>query len=291
MKIGISISESAELEFLGYSQIHLQDAMVEIARYLLVSEYNLVYGGDVRYSSGFNFAQLLFDFVDNYNKKTNKKERITNYVCYPLCKNLSNDLRTNYMNKCVFKELEAPKDVDLKGENWDITLKGETLHSKYIWAYSLTEMRKQMNADVDGRIFIGGKSQSYKGKYPGLIEEAYYALVSKKPIYLIGAYGGCTKVIIEAILGKEPEELTPEFQYAEKGRDEFVNYYNSNLLSQDDKIDFSEIVKYFNQIGLNSLNNGLSDKENEKLFFSNNVSEIISLILKGLKAATIKSTN
>ncbi|RBN36165.1 hypothetical protein DMN50_36905, partial [Priestia megaterium] len=69
-------------------------------------------------------------------------------------------------------------------------------------------MREQMNEDIDIRLIIGGKTKGYKGRYPGLVEEAYLALKSNKPIFLIGAFGGAARCIIEAIENGKTNELT-----------------------------------------------------------------------------------
>jgi len=50
VSIGISISktDSVELQALGLSDFHLQNAMLEIARQCLAQGAKLVYGGDLR---------------------------------------------------------------------------------------------------------------------------------------------------------------------------------------------------------------------------------------------------
>ena len=47
-KLAISISESEDLEYLGFSINHMQDAMVEFARHALIQGAQLIYGGDLR---------------------------------------------------------------------------------------------------------------------------------------------------------------------------------------------------------------------------------------------------
>ena len=44
------------------------------------------------------------------------------------------------------------------------------------------------------------------------------------------------------------------------------------------------MLEFFQEKGVNALNNGLSKAENEILFSSDNITEIISLVLKGLNA-------
>jgi len=43
------------------------------------------------------------------------------------------------------------------------------------------------------RICLGGKLKGFKGKEPGVLEEARIALEFKKPLYLLGGFGGATR--------------------------------------------------------------------------------------------------
>jgi len=63
---------------------------------------------------------------------------------------------------------------------------------------------------------------------------------------------------------------------------DFYNHWNS---TETDKIDYLEMVKEFSNYGIKelSLNNGLSEDENMRLFNTPRVPEMIYLILKGLK--------
>ena len=58
--IGLSIGDSPDLERLGFGKEHLDDATVEIARYLLASGATLAYGGDLRPGG---FTDILNDLV------------------------------------------------------------------------------------------------------------------------------------------------------------------------------------------------------------------------------------
>lgn len=49
---------------------------------------------------------------------------------------------------------------------------------------SLTAMRRYMAKHTDGRIFIGGKREGFRGNLPGLVEEFLFALDADLPIIL-----------------------------------------------------------------------------------------------------------
>lgn len=279
--IGISISESQNISELGLEHSHLQDALVEFARYLLVCGANLSYGGDVRYDKKFNFAKILFDLGRNYIKDKKPADKINNYVAYPLNTLLDSDTKADLEDIANFIEV-FPSNEFLG--NPESTLETRTLFDQYIWSRSLTNMREVMNASIDARIIIGGKTKGYKGKYPGVVEEAFIAISSNKPVYLIGSMGGAAKAVVDCLCGKNPIELTEEYQFDDIRYRELYNFYNEQATKEGlSPINYGELSNFFNEKGINSLNNGLSEEENEKLFATTNVTEMISLVLNGLE--------
>ena len=64
-----------------------------------------------------------------------------------------------------------------------------------------------MEDECDARIFIGGKISGYKGKCPGVLEEFLIATASTHPVYLVGAFGGVTHDIIQALQGMQEESF------------------------------------------------------------------------------------
>ena len=61
---------------------------------------------------------------------------------------------------------------------------------------------------IRARVLFSGPLAGYADRYPGLVEEAYLTVKANLPVYLIGAFGGCTRAIIDAIEGRRPESLT-----------------------------------------------------------------------------------
>ena len=62
-------------------------------------------------------------------------------------------------------------------------------------AEELTTLRRCITALLNPgcRVCLGGKTSGYKGKEPGIIEEARLALELDKPLYLLGGFGGATR--------------------------------------------------------------------------------------------------
>ncbi|WP_069364319.1 TIR domain-containing protein [Salisediminibacterium beveridgei] len=276
LKIGLSISDSPDLLDYGMSGTHLEDALVEFSRYLLVHGGRILYGGDLREGG---FTEKLYNLVRSYfPEETQSSHKIFNYQAWPIYLKLTTEIRAE-LNKIVnFKTVEPPQ---VSGLDENTFLKPDSTENRVIWAKSLTKMREEMNENLNVRIIIGGVIKNYKGKYPGLLEEAYMALREEKPLFLLGGFGGCTKAIINVLQGEKTFELTEEFQKQDKDYLDMVNEYNSDP-AVDDTIDYDTLLKFFKEKGIESLNNGLSIDENLILFNTFHVPEMISLVLKGL---------
>lgn len=140
-----------------------------------------------------------------------------------------------------------------------------------------------MNQKTDARVLLGGQVTGFKGKYPGLLEEALLAIRSGKPLYLIGGFGGCTAAVIEALKGGAPEGLTDAFQMAQAGNQALADQFLTDAADgKTTPISYADETSFLQTKGVAGLNNGLSAGENEILFTSRNLPEIVHFLLKGL---------
>jgi hypothetical protein len=276
-RIAISISGRQEMESLGFGTMHLEDAIKEFARYLLAAGANLVYGGDLRQGG---MAEHLIEMVKRYESREKKVGyRIESYLAWPNYLSLPVKKEASLKNVVKFHKIAPPEDLPLQT---DAINNPDTIENKYFLSRCLTRMREQMNANTNARIFLGGKTQGFLGKYPGIVEEASLALSKQIPMYLAGAFGGATKAIIDALLGEKPEKLSMTYVCKQPLYTDFIAYYNTH---QPDKIEYAEIIDRFNQLGIKGLSrlNGLSEEENRRLFETPHLLEMIFLIIKGLK--------
>ncbi len=284
--IGLSISKSPELPRKGLAPHHLTDAMVEFTRYVLASKTSIAYGGDLRENG---FTKILFDLARKHTKSDEEpRTRILNFLSWPYYRKLSEKDQAELIRVADIKKIDLPDDLKKFSEKEIDVQKPE---DKYLVARALTKMRSEMNKFIDCRIFFGGNTTEFQGKYPGLIEEAYLTLKAKKPIYLIGSFGGASHAIIEAIKGEIPEILTIEKHLQKSDYKAFVEYYNQKVLQNssiiEEIIDYDKILKFFHKIGIDGLKNGLTEAENYQLFKTPYIFEMISLVLKGLSRIKI----
>jgi len=280
--LGISISESSDLDSLGFSEIHLRDTLIEFARQLLSAGATIAYGGDLRADG---FTHTLFDLVSIYEGTGGSPaRRIRNYLAWPLHLNLTVPQKAELKLAAEIIPLPAP---DLPGLDPTKFLAPADAASTYAWCLSLTRMRQRLAQDNNAQILMGGRLIGYKGKYPGLVEEAYETMKAGKPLFLIGAFGGCTGAVIEAVRGNRPVGLTEKVQCENPSYRELCEYYNQHTPENEEPIDYEKLVDFFNKQGIDGLHNSLSAEENERLFTTPHLPEIIALVLKGL--ITVKS--
>lgn len=277
--IGISISESDNLSELGYSVLHLKDAVIEIARYILASGGNLAYGGDMRQGG---FTELIFDLLAYYkaDKTLQPHERFYSYLAYPLSTTLTLEKQTELRLNVSFKKIALPADLLITNTNE--FLKTDSPENLYIWTRCLTKMREEMEANCNARIFIGGRTKGFKGKSAGILEELLIALEHNHPVYLVGAFGGITKDAIEALKGNKPDSFSNEYYFDNDDYKKMFLLFNGK--HPENTIDYPKYLATLQKMGLNKIaeQNGLSVEENIRLTTTPHISEVVYLILKGL---------
>lgn len=279
-KISFSISEATkeqkDLKFYA-----LKDIMCELIRYILYFGGSIYYGGDLKYSNdgNFNLLKTMVDVLDIYKKiNENLKDiQIYNYVAYPLTEKISVSDKAKYRNLIKFQEsIPNGYHTGLSREELKDIFNIESLEHLQKWAVSLTEMRMKLINEIDAVIIMGGKVTDYKGKYPGILEEFLIASDMKKPIYLLGGFGGASKEIIRIIKGNDSKLFDEKEQFKKNNRF-YMDMYKKNV-----DLKYSEICKRIKDNAYTQLNNGLTEDENDILFSSEDAQEIIGLIIKGL---------
>lgn len=279
--VGLSISGSEDLARFGLGEAHLIDAKIEIARHLLACGSVLMYGGDLREDG---YTRNLFDLVESYVPSGVVDERLSliNYLGWPNHIRLTDSLKARLSSSVRFIESGLPEDIKDNLRPSAYLNPTKSVHY-YYWMRSMTRMRMEMISANDARIALGGATMGYKGKYPGIVEEVVLSLRMRKPVFLIGAFGGVTLDLIEGLKGKRPHRLTTEYQCGNMEVKRNIEYYNRKISEVDnDVIDFEKLLNELNGIGIEGLNNGLSIDDNRRLFTTIHIPEMISLILKGL---------
>ncbi len=316
--IGLSLSETAagpqfavELERLGFLPSHFEDAFNELARYLLASGMNLAYGGDPRKGG---FTERLHGLARQYSEQTQDPAlRVEIFLAWIAHISQPAETLLGLKTNARMRRLALPADL-VAELNLDAKQPPPATLSladnEYLATRCFMAMRESMQVKkpnephntINARILLGGPLAGYAGRYPGLVEEAYFAMKANLPTYLIGAFGGCTRAIIDAVEGRQPESITldgqirldQEFRSQNPGRarspyEQRVTDFNSRAVKHGlELIDYDALRSIFEAAGANNLSalsagNGLSAEENRRLFVTPHVSEMIYLVLKGLR--------
>lgn len=281
-RVGISISEPPDVELLdlGQTALHLRLLMQDVARYGLGYGAELVYGGDLRPNG---FTEFLFQEGHALQSRLKSLNvHLTNYIAWPIYLADTADLRgwkAEHRKIATMVEHPIPTEVSDLVPSVGAFLAPSDQTSSFVWSRSLTEMRKTMIANCDFRISAGGRMTGYKGWMPGVLEEILVAVEMEKPIFLIGGFGGVTRSVCRLITEKAmPEELTFEWQVGNNpGLKEMVDFAESQ------GVEYEKMYRHALAVIANAeLRNGLSDKDNAKLFESPFADEVIHLILKGI---------
>ncbi|WP_419856626.1 hypothetical protein [Candidatus Palauibacter irciniicola] len=253
--IAVSISESPDMGTYGLSLGHLREALADFAIHLLASGDDLAYGGDLR---AHGFTELLFDLVARYRRpaEVNVRPPVTNYLAWPV--HISMTAASLFGFEAHLRG--SAKLTLLARDGSRLTMEERQSLKRHApseseWAEGLTRMREVMRAESDARVVLGGRVEGYKGRMPGIAEEALLSLQSGQAVFLVGGFGGCTRDIAETLRLVEPRAGSDP---GWPGRQAFERW------------------------GVRDLHNGLSDKENRLLAHTPYVQDAVDLVLRGI---------
>ncbi len=299
MPIVLSISESGDSERHGMTPAHLDAALYEISRQLLVRGASLEYGGHLG-PGGYTTA--LFDMAKAYSALSGlpPAERIINDVGWPLpLKTLSPSERAKHQTVAIYRRIPRPAGVEaLDGATFveePRFFPADSAERRYAWARGMTAMREFQSKTAKARVVLGGKTgptmtvtpegtsdvKWYAGRIPGVVEEAVLSLRVGQPLYLVGAFGGAAALVIDLLEGRERREFTWEYQRAAPFAEAMRALYEKQGLPWED---YEEMTKFLRSTGVAGLaeKNNLSLDENRELFWSRDVVRIVELLLEGL---------
>jgi hypothetical protein len=280
-KIALSISISDDLQRLGLLPDHLDAALLEISRCLLVNGASLAYGGP----PGSPALMALFDLVreNERNSSLPPAQRISSYLAWPLP--LTIEQRAKFRNQVTFVRTARPPGIESLEPGTFVAepafFPTSTPERRYAWARGLSLMREQLTMETDARILIGGKTSGYLGRIPGAVEEAVLSLQAGRPVYLCGAFGGAAALVIELLDGRVPHELTWEYQSQTPYSEAMRQLYKDQGAPWQGYEELADICKGIGVKGLSDANH-LTEAENRELFRSRDVPRIVELLLTGL---------
>lgn len=296
-KIALSLSESTDLTCFGFDQVHLESAMLELNRYLLLKGATLAYGGHLG-SDGYTAS--LAELVRSHNslEGVDPVDRLELYLGWPIP--LSTDLKARYKEMARIQRIARPADIDdslhadLVAEPENFIPGDQSAIHRYAWARGMSAMREKETADCVARIVLGGKfgltltAQAKSGKQekwyvsriPGVLEEVMLSVKAKQPVFLIGAFGGVAGLVIDILEGKDRPEMSWDYQQHAPYAPEMRELYATR---KQDWWDYPDMIDELRDRGIGGINPLLSEAEHQELFHTRDVARMVELIVRGLE--------
>jgi hypothetical protein len=295
--VALSISEAEDLPRFGLRKPHLDEILLEISRYLLVAGIRLAYGGHlgpVGYTV--RLADLLYDpIIEQLRgealRGTARPAELVSYLAWPTASTSADIARLN--SKSALVEVRRCARPDGLDETVDAAFVAEpssniTIDSairRFAWSRGLTIMRQRQTEDVAARIVVGGRlgpaGDGYRGRMPGVLEEALLAMRAERPLYIVGAFGGCGRLLFDALDGGPRAELTWDHQKAAPFSEELRTLYQQRGEAWDE---YDAIASELRTRGIAGLKNGLTEGENRELATTRSAERIVELLLLGIRA-------
>jgi hypothetical protein len=231
--LGLLVGDADDLPVLGHDglmsgySLHVDSAVLRVARVWLQSGGRIAYGGTLRKSV--SFTSLLMDAAAAHAQprgpvRDEPAERVADPET-PLENWLASFKRSNYT---VRERAELAGLCRFHFIGPDIQSTGEPRKTALAHAEQLSEARKALATRVDLAIAIAGKRSHFSGFMPGVAEEICALMPvadasgdpSELRVLLVGEFGGITRQIIRYVLDPDlpmPSSLVLEKQLASGG--------------------------------------------------------------------------
>ena len=186
--IAISVSESADLARLGLDTFHLELAIAELTRAIVLAGGTVVYGGRI----DVGFTRIVREEAEQYGSDHVVFEH---YVPY------SEHVDIPHADLLAYAErLGAHSTVhliDAQGATTPVSFANQPGFARgpVEPAVALTTARTLVAGVCDSRVIVGGRLSGYAGAMPGVVEEAVITVRDGKPLYVAGGFGGAAAFV------------------------------------------------------------------------------------------------
>jgi SLOG cluster2 len=287
--VNISISESDESVQRGFPIWQVNRVTLQVTTSLFGQGASLVFGHDWREDG---VMQAIHGFAMQVQPPVPLSPVETQTSGHPLLKNilpwpdkpvLAREDLERLASTLRVEEAGLPAELE-RFESEGRTLRTSDPLYRYLRARGLTHLRHRLNAESEARLSIGGRTEGFAGRYPGIVEEALLAVQEGKPLFLAGFLGGAARHVITAIEGQEMPE-----DFCRPGLvDELFKkppFVERDPQTETDRLSNRESVwLIFQESGIARLAkaNCLTAEENRELFYTPVFDRVMELVLTGL---------
>jgi len=264
LRLGVSVSQSADLGRLGLLETHLRLALAEVARAMLISGARIVYGGHLDPSGYTSFLQAEMEKYSRRDRPLTVCLAWQEHRRVPLVDLTAAEEALGLYGEIIYLSPEG----DPVAPDFDRNELAQPVEDPAVRTASLTSLRNYMTEHMHARLLLGGRRSGYQGRYPGVLEEALLSIRAGRPLFLAGGFGGVT-LNIARVLGLDPEAHFCQICSGEEDGE-----------GLDDGL--SLIGTAADDVGWRAEQNGLDVEENLRLAASHRPSEVASLVALGL---------
>jgi hypothetical protein len=255
--LSVSAATPADLEARGLSDLHLRFVFTELVRHLLAAGGCIAYGGrlDDSTSDGSNFTRVMLEMVSGYRPDLRPDDsRLVSFAAA----NVWND--DDPIRLAAYQQMVAKYQGRFQVEQCPaLPTHATPSPTDTPVALALTSMREQMAEQCAARVVLGGQLDGYRGRYPGVIEEAVLTVGAQRALYVIGGFGGAATALAAHINGEALTAPAPP-----------------------------ELAAVLPPGDWSALRNGLSEADNQRLASTTDVDEVVALVLRGLHAVATR---
>jgi len=276
-RVMLSVSEpdTAELRLRGLDEIHVRHAFIEIVRHLLAAGHSISYGGDLRPAG---YTETVVDLLRTYRRQgIDVQSRFTSYLAWPAQRTLTAEALA------ALRSFSTPVLLTKPNEAQQVEPEAASPLQLLAIAAGYSAMRQQIVEETDCLLVLGGRTFGQIGLVPGVQEEVLIALRRPIPVFVCGGFGGSGAAVSSALSGQTEEAFSVEYHLTR------TPSYES-LLTEARRVGGyttpGEIGDELRKAGWERNQNRLTEQQNSRLAVSDDVDEIIALVLRGIRLLT-----
>ncbi len=296
-QVALSLSNSPDVDGPeGFTEKHVEDATVYLARCLVSAGAGIAYGGDFRDNG---YTGILSELIAAYNHTVRPAgDLLHSYLASFIdLDGVDLQITAHHLGKAPFESEAILPPPD------------EEPHPIPLY---FSDMRRAMAEHTEARVLLGGGSlpkieeidqEGYGGRFPGVVEEAWWTLKRGKPLYVAGGFGGGAGVVADLLEGGDVPDLlrdetwTKHGSFRRRAEEIDADRYSGELGMPGSMEAMAEEIRAFGRDEFGGgkvdgapLRNGLTKEENATLFWSRDPLTIASLVMKGLREVRRRKT-
>lgn len=335
LSIGYNRDELDALLARGLGLEQLRELLIRLARPLLRKSASIAYGGFWKESpDDDNFTYTLLKLIggeleDNSIGGPDTNHLIGalyNHVAWPNYLDITAAIEARWVNCCriirITQQMAGFHSSEcVPDEEYSFEKKSD----RFVFnaAATLSVMRQLMMRDLyigvpdpaaeiapatTSRVLFSGLVASYGGFAPGIFEEALWAFECRRPLFILGGFGGAAEILAQAILCREPArpvELTENWHLSRNAKAARLSrielrrpqgrvrirsggkedWFVTNVFSTGQLLErlYEHIVEARSDLKA-KLPTNLTGDETIELMRTRNISTAVKLVLKGLGA-------